>query len=149
MGTNCAHLVADLFFFMRDFMLSLSDNNKADVVEVFNSTSGYLDGLLNIDNPYFEQMVSQIYSTELQLDKAHFSDIESPFLDLDLSITNDIVPSKIYDKRDDFNFAIVIFVHFLMEMFLALLSMVYTFYNLFVLREYVLTLMTSTTETLF
>ena len=112
MGTNCAHLVADLFFFIRDFMLSLSDNNKADVVEVFNSTSGYLDDLLNIDNPYFEQMVSQIYSTELQLDKAHFSDIESPFLDLDLFITNDIVPSKIYNKRDDFNFAIVIFVIF-------------------------------------
>ena len=37
------------------FMLSLSDNNQADVVEAFNSTSKYLDDLLNIDNPYFEQ----------------------------------------------------------------------------------------------
>ena len=57
-------------------------------------------------------MVSQIYSTELQLDKAHSSDIESPILDLDLSITNDIVPSKIYDKRDDCNFEIVNFSFF-------------------------------------
>ena len=49
MGTNCALLVVDLFLFCyeRDFMLSLSDNNQADVVEAFNSTSKYLDDLLN------------------------------------------------------------------------------------------------------
>ena len=69
MGTNCAPLVADLFSFCyeRGFMLSLSDNNQTDIIEVFNSTSRYLDDLLNIDNPYFEQMVGQIYPTELQL----------------------------------------------------------------------------------
>ena len=56
MVTNCAPLVADLFLFCyeKDFMLSLSDNNQADVVQAFNSTSRYLDDLLNIDNPYFE-----------------------------------------------------------------------------------------------
>ena len=58
----------------------------------------------NIDKPYFEQMVGQIYPTELQLNKANSSDIEAPFLDLNLSITNGIVSSKIYDKRGDFNF---------------------------------------------
>ena len=42
-------------------MLSLSDNNQAEAVEAFNSTSRYLDDMLNIDNPYFEQMVPQIY----------------------------------------------------------------------------------------
>ena len=59
MGTNCAPLVADLFLFCyeRDFMLSLFDNNQTDSIEAFNSTSRNLDGLLNIDNPYFEQMV--------------------------------------------------------------------------------------------
>ena len=93
MGTNCAPLVADLFLFCyeRDFMLSLSDNNKTDIIEAFNSTSRYLDDLLNIDNPYFEQMVGQIYPTELQLNKANSSDTEAPFLDLNLSITNGIV----------------------------------------------------------
>ena len=101
MGTNCAPLVADLFLFCyeRDFMLSLSDNNQANIIEAFNSTSRYLDDLLNIDNPYFEQMVGQIYPTELQLNKANSSDTEAPFLDLNLSITNGIVSSKIYDKR--------------------------------------------------
>ena len=46
-------------------MLSLSDNNQADVAEAFNSTSRYLDDLLYVDNPYFEQMISQVYPTEL------------------------------------------------------------------------------------
>ena len=111
MGTNCTPLVADLFLFCyeRDFMLSLSDNNQADIIEAFYSTSRYLDDLLNIDNPYFEQMVGQIYPTELQLNKANSSDTEAPFLDLNLSKTNGIVSSKIYDKQDDFNFEIVNF----------------------------------------
>ena len=75
-------------------MLSLSDNNKTDIIEAFNSTSRYLDELLNIDNPYFELMVGQIYPTELQLNKATSSDTEAHFLDLNLSITNGTVSSK-------------------------------------------------------
>ena len=42
-------------------MDSLNHDNKADVIEAFISTSRYLDDLLNIDNPYFEGMVKQIY----------------------------------------------------------------------------------------
>ena len=76
-------------------MLSLSDNNQTDIIEAFNSTSRYLDDLL--------------YPTELQLNKANSADTEAPFLDLNLSITNAIVSSKIYYKRDDFNFEIVNF----------------------------------------
>ena len=111
MGTYCAPLVANLFLFCyeRDFMLSLSDNNQTDIIEAFNSTSRYLDDLLNIDNPYFEQMVGQIYPIELQLNKANASDTEALFLDLNLSITNGIVSFKICDERDDFNFEIVNF----------------------------------------
>ena len=58
--TNCAPLVADLFLYCyeRDFMDSLNHDNQADVIEAFNSTSRYLDDLLNIDNPYFEGMVN-------------------------------------------------------------------------------------------
>ena len=62
MGTNCAPLVADLFLFCyeRDFMKDLSSDSQADVIKAFNSTSRYLDDLLNIDNPYFEGMVNKI-----------------------------------------------------------------------------------------
>ena len=132
------------------FMLSLSDNNQTDIIEAFNSTSRYFDDLLNIDNPYFEQMVGQIYPTELQLNKANSSDAEAPFLDLNLSTTNGIVSSKIYDKRDDFNFEIAKF-PFLDGDVLRSPSyhMVYIFLSLFVLLECVLMLRTSKTETYF
>ena len=56
-----------------------------------------------------DNMVSQIYPSELQLNKANTSDTKAAFLDLHLSISNDIVSSKIYDKRDDFDFEIVNF----------------------------------------
>ena len=54
-------------------------------------------------------MVNQIYPPELQLNKANISDTEAPFLDLHLSVANRLVSSKIYDKRDDFDFDIVNF----------------------------------------
>ena len=60
-------------------MTSLSDDKQADIIEAFNSTSRYLDDLLNIGNPYFEGMVNQIYPPELQLNKANTSDTEAPF----------------------------------------------------------------------
>ena len=90
-------------------MMSLSDDKQADVIDAINTTSRYLDDILNINNVYFENMVSQRYPSELQLNKANVSDTEAAFLDLHLSISNDIVSTKIYDKRDDFDFEIVNF----------------------------------------
>ena len=82
---------------------------RYELIDAFNSTSRYLDDLLNIDNIHFEHMVHRIYPAELQLNKANASDTESAFLDLNLSIHNDIVSTKVYDKRDNFNFNIVNF----------------------------------------
>ena len=93
----------------RNFIKSLSPENPADIIEAFNSTSRYLDDLLNIDNIYFEQMVNRIYPAKLQLNKANSSDTEALFLDLNLSISNGTVSIKIYDKRDDFDIDIVNF----------------------------------------
>ena len=90
-------------------MKSLTKEKRYDLIDAFNSTSRYLDDLLNIDNIHFEHMVYRIYPAELQLNKANASNTEPAFLDLNLSIHNDIVSPKIYDKRDDFNFDIVNF----------------------------------------
>ena len=111
MGTNCAPLVADLFLFCyeRDFLKSASRENQADIIEAFNSTSRYLDDLLNIDNIYFDQMVDRIYPAELHLNRTNASDTEAPFLDLNLCISNGTVSTKISDKRDDFDCDIVNF----------------------------------------
>ena len=138
MGTNCAPLVADfLYCYEIDFMDSLNHDNKADVIEAFNSTS-----TLNIDNPYFKGMVNQIYPPELQLNKANTTDTEAPFLDLHLSIANGFVSSKIYDKRDDFDFSVFAW----MVTFRAVHLMVYTFRNLLGLLEPAIVLRTSTRE---
>ena len=90
-------------------MLSLSEDNQSDVIEAFNATSRYLDDLLNIDNNFFDSMVNRIYPLELQLNKANVSDTDASFLDLHLSISDGFVQTKIYDKRDDFEFDIVNF----------------------------------------
>lgn len=109
MGTNCAPLIADLFLFCyeRDFMTKLFKSDNASVIEAFNNTSRYLDDILNLDNPNFSNYISEIYPTELQLNKANTHDSEADFLDLNIKITNGSVCTKIYDKRDDYNFDIV------------------------------------------
>ena len=68
-----------------------------------------MDDILNINNVYFDNIVSQIYPSELQLNKANTSGTGAVFLDLHLSISNDIVSTKNYDKRDDLDFEIVNF----------------------------------------
>ena len=89
--------------------MSLSDDKQPDVIDAFYTTSRYLDDILKIHNVYFDNMVSQIYPSEFQLYKVNTSDTEAAFLDLHLSISNDTVSTKIYDKRDDFDFEIVNF----------------------------------------
>ena len=82
MGTHCAPLVADLFLFCYegDFMMSLSDDKQADIIMAFNTTSRYLDDILNINIIYFDNIVCQINPSQLQLNKANTSDTEAAFL---------------------------------------------------------------------
>ena len=79
MGTNCALLVADLFLFCyeKGFMMCLSDVKKADIIDAFNTTSRYLDDMININSVYYDTMLSQKYLSELQLNKANTSDYTS------------------------------------------------------------------------
>ena len=98
MGTNCAPLVDNLLMlcYERDFMMSLSDDKQVDVIDAFNTTSRYLDD--------FDNIVNHIYPSELQLNKPITSDTAAVFLNLHLSISNDIVSTKIHYKCDDFGF---------------------------------------------
>ena len=125
-------------------MKSLSRENQADIIEAFNSTSRYLDDLLNNYNIYFDQKVDRIYPTELQLNRANSSDTEAPFLDLNLCISNGTISTKIYDKRDDFDFDIVNFL-FLDGDVPRRTSYGYTYLNLLDSTELLQILMTLTT----
>ena len=71
-------------------------------IRVFNTTFRYLDDILDINNICFDTMVSQIYPSELKLNKANKASI----LDLNLSVSNDNITTKINDKRGDFDFEI-------------------------------------------
>ena len=90
-------------------MMSLSDDKHADVIDAFNITSRYLDDISNINYVYFDNMVSQTCPSEFQLNKSNTSDTEAAVLDLHWSISNDRVSTKIYAKRDDFDFESVNF----------------------------------------
>ena len=72
MGTYCAPLVADLFLFCyeRDFTKYLSDVKQADIIDAFNTTSRYLEDIINIINIYFDNMVSQVYPLTFSLPNA-------------------------------------------------------------------------------
>ena len=67
MGTNCASLVADLFLFCYEshFMKSLTKEKRYDLIEAFNSTSRYLEYLLNIENTHFEHRVAKLQNLDL------------------------------------------------------------------------------------
>ena len=71
----------------------------------FSSTSRYLDDILNIDNPWFDSYKDE----ELTHNKANTSDFETPFLDLNIKITNGYIHTSVYDKREDFDFKIINF----------------------------------------
>ena len=112
MGTNCAPLIADLFLYCYEsqFMAKLhKDPSKSDLLEKFNNTYRYLDDIFSLNNSDFYKYTAEIYPTELTLNKANSDSLNCPFLDLDVSIIQSKIKTKIYDKRDDFSFPIVNF----------------------------------------
>ena len=68
-----------VFFWGCVFNLVFSDDKQADIIDAFYTTSRYLDDILNINNIYFDNMLSKIYPSELQLNKANTSDTKATF----------------------------------------------------------------------
>ena len=108
MDTNCGPLVADLFLFCyeRNFMMSLSEEKQYEDIEAFSLTSRYWDDLLNIDNKYFDILISQIYPSEPQLTQILLK-LKPRFWICICFILGGFILCKLYDKRDDFEFEIV------------------------------------------
>ena len=106
MDTNCAALVADLFLFCyeRDFMKSLSKEKQSEYIEAFSSMSRCLDDLSNIGSDYFNGLISQIYPSELQLNKANSSETEAPF-----SICISLFSMRLFHAQFMINAMILIF----------------------------------------
>ena len=90
MGTSFAPLVANLFLFCyeRNLMMSLSDDKQTVIIYALTLHPDICDDILNIKNVYVDTMVSQIYPSELQLNKYNTSNTEAEFSDFHLSISN-------------------------------------------------------------
>ncbi|KAK6191166.1 hypothetical protein SNE40_002905 [Patella caerulea] len=111
MGTNCAHLLADLFLYSykAEYIQALVKTNKR-LVRHFNFTYRYIDDVLSLNNPKFSDYVEFIYPDELEIKNTTDSDNYASYLDLRLDFDNcHRLSVKLYDKRDDFDFPIVNF----------------------------------------
>ena len=106
MGTNCVPLLADIFLYSyeADFIQSLLSTGKKLLASRFNLTYRYIDDVLSITNPAFENYLDQMYPTELEIKDTTDSTTSASYLDLLLSIgRHGQLHTSIYDKRDDFN----------------------------------------------
>ena len=112
MGTNCAPLLADIFLYSyeAEFIQSLLSTGRKQLASWFNFTYKYIDDVLSISNPEFENYLGQMYPVELEIKDTTESNTSASYLDLLLSIGRDgQLHTSIYDKRDDFNFHITNF----------------------------------------
>ena len=108
MGMCCAPLLANLFLMRYEyrFMETMEKAKNADV-KLFNFTFCYTDDLISLNNTVFEKYLDKIYPTELSITKETKSDKEASYLDLLITIKDAKFHTKLYDKRDDFNFRVV------------------------------------------
>ena len=112
MGTNCAPLLADIFLYSyeAEFIQSLLSTGKKKIASQFNFTYRYIDDVLSINNPDFDNYVGQMYPAELEIKDTTESHTSASYLDLLLSIESDgHLQTSLYDKRDDFDFHITNF----------------------------------------
>ena len=110
MGTNCAPLLADLFLcsYESEVLQNLVKDKKIHEARAFNLTYRYIDDVLSINIPRFAEFLPLIYPPELEMKETTDTASPASFLDLYLEFYDSgQFSTKIYDKRDDFNFKII------------------------------------------
>ena len=139
MGTNCAPLLADLFLYTyeAEFIQNLIKSGLKNTAKNFNFTFRYIDDVITLNNPRFEEYIDFIYPEELEIKDTTESKQQASYLDLLLMIDQtQCLSTKIYDKRDDFNFQIVNS-HFSLVTYQNHQLMVCLFHNLYAMQELV------------
>ena len=107
MGTICASLLADIFLYSHEaeYIQTLLSTDRKQLASRFNFTYKYIDYLLSINNPEFENYLGKMYPVALEIKDTTENNTSASYLDLLLSLGRDGQPyTSIYDKRDDFNF---------------------------------------------
>ena len=111
MGTNCAPLLVNLFLYSyeSEFLQKLFKDKKIHEARAFNFTYRYIDDVLSINNSRFAEFLPLIYHPELDVKETTYTASSASFLNLYLEFDSGQLSTKIYDKRDDFNFKIINF----------------------------------------
>ena len=112
MGTNCAPLLADLFLYSyeSDFLDGLLKQKQKQLAQSFNFSFRYIDDVLSLNNSRFGDFLHLIYPSQLEIKDTTDTVKSASYLDLHLEIdTRGRLNTKLYDKRDDFDFPIVNF----------------------------------------
>jgi hypothetical protein len=112
MGTNSAHLLADLFLYSyeAEFIQKILHEKKKNLAVAFNWTFRYIDDVLSITSNQFHASVDSIYPSELTIKDTTKSSTSASYLDVLLELdTNCNITTRLYDKQDDFNFSTVNF----------------------------------------
>ena len=102
MGANCAPLLADLFLYSYEAELiqGLLKKNEKKLARSFNFTFRYIDDVLSLNNSRFGDL-----PIELEIKDTTDTDTSTSYIDLHLEIDSEgRLRTKLYDKRDDFNF---------------------------------------------
>ena len=111
-GTNCAPLLADLFLYSyeSEFLDNMIRGGHRKLARSFNLCYRYIDDLIVFNNKKFGDYVKEIYPSQITVEKANTFDDLANYLDLTFIIeSNNRLYTKLYDKRDDFDFHIVNF----------------------------------------
>ena len=108
MGTNCAPLLADLFLYSYEagFVQSLLNAGKKHLAQQFIFTYRYIDDV-HVYNTKFAEYLEFIYPRELEIKET--TETAASSSEFYLYIDNGKLTTRLYDKRDDFNFPIVNF----------------------------------------
>ena len=112
LGTNCAPLLADLFLYSyeNEFLDNMIRSGHRRLARLFNLCYRCIDDLIVFNNKKFLDYLKEIYPSQLTVEKANKSDHLADYLDLTFVIDNlGKLSTRLYDKRDDFDFHIVNF----------------------------------------
>jgi len=107
MRTNCAPLLADLslYSYETDFIEGLLKKNEKKLARSFNFTFRYIDDVLSLNNSRFGDFVDCIYPIELKIKDTTDTNTSASYLNLHIEIDSEgRLRTRLYDKRDVFNF---------------------------------------------